>query len=92
MISEEAVGAALYARSTFKNQRGRDNEANLMRAILEAARPHMLARPRPERDEFAEAIAAADRLHKEDPVDPTVHYSYVIADELLAAGYRRPTP
>lgn len=43
MISEEAVGAALYARSTFKNQRGRDNEANLMRAILEAAAPHMLA-------------------------------------------------
>lgn len=43
-----------------------------------------------ERDQFAEDIYTADRLHKNDPVDLTAHYSYVIADELIAAGYRKP--
>ena len=41
------------------------------------------------RDEFADAIYAADKAHKNDPVDLTTHYSYVIADELIAAGYRK---
>jgi hypothetical protein len=42
------------------------------------------------RDEFAEDISTADRAHKNDPVDPTTHYSYVIADELIADGYSKP--
>ena len=43
VVPEEAVTAALVARAEFKNQRGMDNAANLMRHILEAAAPHMLA-------------------------------------------------
>lgn len=41
VIPEAAIEAALNARLTFKNQRGIDNAANLMRHILEAAAPHM---------------------------------------------------
>ena len=42
MIPEAAVEAALNARLTFKNQRGMDNAANLMRHILEAAAPNLI--------------------------------------------------
>lgn len=42
------------------------------------------------RDEFADDIYTADRAHKNDPVDLTTHYSYVIADELISAGYSKP--
>ena len=42
------------------------------------------------RDQFADDIYTADRAHKNDPVDLTIHYSYIIADELIAAGYRKP--
>jgi len=41
-IPDEAVEAALAARLSFKNQRGMDNSANLMRHILEAAAPHLM--------------------------------------------------
>jgi hypothetical protein len=43
MIPDAAVEAALAARLAFKNQRGMDNNANLMRHILEAAAPHLMA-------------------------------------------------
>jgi len=43
VIPEAAVEAALNARLTFKNKRGMDNAANLMRHILEAAAPHLMA-------------------------------------------------
>jgi hypothetical protein len=43
VIPDEAVEAALAAQLSFKNQRGMDNSANLMRHILEAAAPHMMA-------------------------------------------------
>lgn len=52
-VSDEAVTAALNARLTFKNQRGMDNAANLMRHILEAAAPHMLADVKSEAWEWA---------------------------------------
>jgi hypothetical protein len=42
VIPDEAVEAALAAQLSFKNQRGMDNSANLMRHILEAAAPHLL--------------------------------------------------
>jgi hypothetical protein len=44
------------------------------------------------RDTFARDILYADQMHKHDPPDPTVHYSYVIADELIVAGYSKPRP
>lgn len=43
VIPEAAVEAALDASLTFKNQRGMDNAANLMRHILEAAAPRLMA-------------------------------------------------
>ena len=43
MIPDAAVSAALVASAEFKNQRGVDNASRLMRHILEAAAPHMLA-------------------------------------------------
>lgn len=43
MIPDDAVEAALAAQLSFKNQRGMDNNANLMRHILEAAAPHLMA-------------------------------------------------
>lgn len=43
MIPDEAVEVALAAQLSFKNQRGMDNNANLMRHILEAAAPHLMA-------------------------------------------------
>jgi len=52
-IPDEAVEAALAAQLSFKNQRGMDNSANLMRHILEAAAPHLL----PEAAEVASFIA-----------------------------------
>jgi hypothetical protein len=50
VIPDEAVEAALAAQLSFKNQRGMDNNANLMRNILEAAAPHMMAAVANERD------------------------------------------
>lgn len=43
MIPDEAVEAALKAQLSFKSKRGLDNDANLMRHILEAAAPHLKA-------------------------------------------------
>ena len=43
MIPDEAVEAGLAAHLSFKNQRSMDNSANLIRRILEAAAPHLMA-------------------------------------------------
>jgi len=44
-----------------------------------------------ERDELAKDIYRADRLHKDDPVDLAIQYAYIIADELMAAGWTKTT-
>jgi len=43
VIPDEAVEAGLAAHLSFKNQRSMDNSANLIRRILEAAAPHLMA-------------------------------------------------
>ena len=64
MIPDAAVEAALVARAEFKNQRGMDNSANLMRHILEAAAPHMEPTIKPRDFYRIQATALREAFHE----------------------------
>ncbi len=93
MIPHEAIEAAAKALSDNWDAEGEHTKAALRhdaQAALEAAAPHILAEAsRDARDELAAVIEAG---YGEDPSACPYDHAPVIADAILAAGYRKPTP